>query len=234
MDSKIILAILIVALIGIVAATYQDQTGSVLETLSNVAVEDNNPEGATDILESNVGSGSDGSVKVEEDVVKSDNTATNKANKNTNTKPASNTAKPTNNNNNPTNTNNTPINNNNNPTNTNNTPINNNNNPTNTNNTPINNNNNSNNTVKPTNNTTPSSNQTNTTTYKITPTQAKQIATENLPQSLSKAVASNPKLYGSSYEVTFYMNGKSVGYYEIDANTGRITGGAFEGEVPNP
>ncbi len=220
MDSKIILAILIVALIGIVAATYQDQTGSVLETLSNVAVEDNNPEGATDILESNVGSGSDGSVKVEEDVVKSDNTATNKANKNTNTKPASNTAKPTNNNNNPTNTNNTPINNNNNPTNTNNTPI--------------NNNNNSNNTVKPTNNTTPSSNQTNTTTYKITPTQAKQIATENLPQSLSKAVASNPKLYGSSYEVTFYMNGKSVGYYEIDANTGRITGGAFEGEVPNP
>ncbi|HIJ15998.1 MAG TPA: PepSY domain-containing protein [Methanosphaera sp.] len=229
MDSKIILAILIVALIGIVAATYQDQTGSVLETLSNVAVEDNNPEGATDILESNVGSGSDGSVKVEEDVVKSDNTATNKANKNTNTKPASNTAKPTNNNNNPTNTNN-----NNNPTNTNNTPINNNNNPTNTNNTPINNNNNSNNTVKPTNNTTPSSNQTNTTTYKITPTQAKQIATENLPQSLSKAVASNPKLYGSSYEVTFYMNGKSVGYYEIDANTGRITGGAFEGEVPNP
>ncbi len=206
MDSKIILAILIVALIGIVAATYQDQTGSVLETLSNVAVEDNNPEGATDILESNVGSGSDGSVKVEEDVVKSDNTATNKANKNTNTKPASNTAKPTNNNNNPTNTNNTPI----------------------------NNNNNSNNTVKPTNNTTPSSNQTNTTTYKITPTQAKQIATENLPQSLSKAVASNPKLYGSSYEVTFYMNGKSVGYYEIDANTGRITGGAFEGEVPNP
>ena len=234
MDSKIILAILIVALIGIVAATYQDQTGSVLETLSNVAVEDNNPEGATDILESNVGSGSDGSVKVEEDVVKSDNTATNNANKNTNTKPASNTAKPTNNNNNPTNTNNTPINNNNNPTNTNNTPINNNNNPTNTNNTPINNNNNSNNTVKPTNNTTPSSNQTNTTTYKITPTQAKQIATENLPQSLSKAVASNPKLYGSSYEVTFYMNGKSVGYYEIDANTGRITGGAFEGEVPNP
>jgi len=228
-DSKIILAILIVALIGIVAATYQDQTGSVLETLSNVAVEDNNPEGATDILESNVGSGSDGSVKVEEDVVKSDNTATNKANKNTNTKPASNTAKPTNNNNNPTNTNN-----NNNPTNTNNTPINNNNNPTNTNNTPINNNNNSNNTVKPTNNTTSSSNQTNTTTYKITPTQAKQIATENLPQSLSKAVASNPKLYGSSYEVTFYMNGKSVGYYEIDANTGRITGGAFEGEVPNP
>ncbi len=220
MDSKIILAILIVALIGIVAATYQDQTGSVLETLSNVAVEDNNPEGATDILESNVGSGSDGSVKVEEDVVKSDNTAANKANKNTNTKPASNTAKPTNNNNNPTNTNNTPINNNNNPTNTNNTPI--------------NNNNNSNNTVKPTNNTTPSSNQTNTTTYKITPTQAKQIATENLPQSLSKAVASNPKLYGSSYEVTFYMNGKSVGYYEIDANTGRITGGAFEGEVPNP
>ena len=215
MDSKIILAILIVALIGIVAATYQDQTGSVLETLSNVAVEDNNPEGATDILESNVGSGSDGSVKVEEDVVKSDNTAANKANKNTNTKPASNTAKPTNNNNNPTNTNN-------------------NNNPTNTNNTQINNNNNSNNTVKPTNNTTPSSNQTNTTTYKITPTQAKQIATENLPQSLSKAVASNPKLYGSSYEVTFYMNGKSVGYYEIDANTGRITGGAFEGEVPNP
>ncbi|HIH35886.1 MAG TPA: hypothetical protein HA255_05485, partial [Methanosphaera sp.] len=106
MDSKIILAILIVALIGIVAATYQDQTGSVLETLSNVAVEDNNPEGATDILESNVGSGSDGSVKVEEDVVKSDNTAANKANKNTNTKPASNTAKPTNNNNNPTNTNN--------------------------------------------------------------------------------------------------------------------------------
>ena len=206
MDSKIILAILIVALIGIVAATYQDQTGSVLETLSNVAVEDNNPEGATDILESNVGSGSDGSVKVEEDVVKSDNTAANKANKNTNTKPASNTAKPTNNNNNPTNTNNTQI----------------------------NNNNNSNNTVKPTNNTTPSSNQTNTTTYKITPTQAKQIATENLPQSLSKAVASNPKLYGSSYEVTFYMNGKSVGYYEIDANTGRITGGAFEGEVPNP
>lgn len=211
MDSKIILAILIVALIGIVAATYQDQTGSVLETLSNVAVEDNNPEGATDILESKVGNGSDGSVKVEEDVVKSDNTAANKAkntntNKNTNTKPASNTAKPTNNNNNPTNTNNTPI----------------------------NNNNNSNNTVKPTNNTTPSSNQTNTTTYKITPTQAKQIATENLPQSLSKAVASNPKLYGSSYEVTFYMNGKSVGYYEIDANTGRITGGAFEGEVPNP
>ena len=222
MDSKIILAILIVALIGIVAATYQDQTSSVLETLSNVAVEEDNPEGATDILESNVGSSSDGSVNVEEDVVKPDNAANKKVtNKKTNTNTKKNTNHTSNSNNQvkPTNNNNS---NNNNPTNNNNNSNNN------------QNNNNSNNTVKPTNNTTASTTQSNTTTYNISSSQAKQIAIAGLPSEYSNAVASNPKLSDGYYEVTFYVNGTSVGYYEIDANTGRITGGAFQNEVPNP
>ena len=30
------------------------------------------------------------------------------------------------------------------------------------------------------------------------------------------------------------MDGKAVGYYEIDADTGAITGGAFKNEVPDP
>ncbi len=218
MDSKIILAILIVALIGIVAATYQNETSNVIDTLSNVAVEEENPEGATDILDSNIGSDSDDSVKIDEDVVKSDNTAPKKA---ANKKTTTNTNSANNNNNN----NNNGRSNSNNPTSNSNSssnPSNNNNNPSNT-----------NNSIKP-NNTNSSTSQSNTTTYKISSSTAKDIATRNLPEQYSKAVASNPKLYNGYYEVTFYMDGKSIGYYEIDANTGAITGGAFKDEVPSP
>lgn len=210
MDSKIILAILIVALIGIVAATYQTETSNVIESLSNVAVEEESPEGATDILDSNIGSNSEGSIKIDEDVVKSDNTVPKKA---VNKKTTANQKTNTNSNSGRSNVN----------------PSGNGNNTA----SPANNNpSNSNNSIN-LGNSSSSTNQSNTTTYKISSAQAKSIATQNLPGEYSKAVASTPKLYNGYYEVTFYLEGEAIGYYEIDANTGAISGGAFKGEVPD-
>lgn len=203
MDSKIILAILIVALIGVVAATYNNEATDAIQTLTSVATEEDSPDGATDILDSNLGENSENSLKIDEDVVKPDNDATKKVNgkqvQNTNSK------KPSSNSNDGSSTQNT-------------------NKPTSTANT----------TVTPSTNTNSGNQTINTTNHKISSNRAKEIATNNLPSEYSKFVASNPTINGKYYDVTFYMDGKAVGYYEIDADTGAITGGAFKNEVPDP
>lgn len=203
MDSKIILAILIVALIGVVAATYNNEATDAIQTLTSVATEEDSPDGATDILDSNLGENSENSLKIDEDVVKPDNDATKKVNEkqvqNTNSK------KPSSNSNGGSSTQNT-------------------NKPTSTANT----------TVTPSTNTNSGNQTINTTNHKISSNRAKEIATNNLPSEYSKSVASNPTINGKYYDVTFYMDGKAVGYYEIDADTGAITGGAFKNEVPDP
>lgn len=203
MDSKIILAILIVALIGVVAATYNNEATDAIQTLTSVATEEDSPDGATDILDSNLGENSENSLKIDEDVVKPDNDATKKVNEkqvqNTNSK------KPSSNSNGGSSTQNT-------------------NKPTSTANT----------TVTPSTNTNSGNQTINTTNHKISSNRAKEIATNNLPSEYSKAVASNPTINDKYYDVTFYMDGKAVGYYEIDADTGAITGGAFKNEVPDP
>lgn len=203
MDSKIILAILIVALIGVVAATYNNEATDAIQTLTSVATEEDSPDGATDILDSNLGENSENSLKIDEDVVKPDNDATKKVNgkqvQNTNSK------KPSSNSNGGSSTQNT-------------------NKPTSTANT----------TVTPSTNTNSGNQTINTTNHKISSNRAKEIATNNLPSEYSKSVASNPTINGKYYDVTFYMDGKAVGYYEIDADTGAITGGAFKNEVPDP
>lgn len=203
MDSKIILAILIVALIGVVAATYNNEATDAIQTLTSVATEDESQDSATDILDNNIGENSENSIKIDEDVVKSDNTATKKAteNKAKNTNSPKTTSNPNNGNGNQ-----------------------NSNKPTNS----------ANSTVTPSTNINSDNQRINTTTYKISSNRAKEIATNNLPSEFSKAVASNPTMNGGYYDVTFYMNGEAVGYYEIDANTGVITGGAFKNEVPEP
>lgn len=203
MDSKIILAILIVALIGVVAATYNNEATDAIQTLTSVATEEDSPDGATDILDSNLGENSENSLKIDEEVVKPDNDATKKVNEkqvqNTNSK------KPSSNSNGGSSTQNT-------------------NKPTSTANT----------TVTPSTNTNSGNQTINTTNHKISSNRAKEIATNNLPSEYSKAVASNPTINDKYYDVTFYMDGKAVGYYEIDADTGAITGGAFKNEVPDP
>ena len=203
MDSKIILAILIVALIGVVAATYNNEATDAIQTLTSVATEEDSPDGATDILDSNLGENSENSLKIDEDIVKPDNDATKKVNgkqvQNTNSK------KPSSNSNDGSSTQNT-------------------NKPTSTANT----------TVTPSTNTNSGNQTINTTNHKISSNRAKEIATNNLPSEYSKAVASNPTINDKYYDVTFYMDGKAVGYYEIDADTGAITGGAFKNEVPDP
>jgi len=193
LDSKIILAILIVALIGVVAATYNNEATEAIQTLTSVATEEDSQDGATDILDSNIGSNSQDSLKIDEDVVKPD-TSTKQA---TNNKASTNQANNINSNQNT-------------------------NKPATT----------TNNTAKPNTDNNSNNQQVDTTTPKISSTEAKNIATNNLPNEFSKAVASTPKLYDDSYEVTFYENGEAVGYYEINANSGAITGGAFKGEVP--
>lgn len=203
MDSKIILAILIVALIGIVAATYNNEATDAIETLTSVATEDDSQDSATDILDSNIGSNSENSLKIDEDVVKPDNptniVTNNKNNKASTTK----TVQTSSNSNGGTSNQKT-------------------NNPT------------ANNSINTNVNTNSSNNQDiNSTTVKISSARAKEIATNNLPENFKNAIASTPKLYDKYYEVTFFMDGKAIGYYEIDADTGVITGGAFEGEVPD-
>jgi hypothetical protein len=65
LDSKIILAILIVALIGVVAATYNNEATEAIQTLTSVATEEDSQDGATDILDSNIGSNSQDSLKID-------------------------------------------------------------------------------------------------------------------------------------------------------------------------
>ncbi len=191
MDSKIILAILIVALIGIVAATYQNETSDAIETLSNVATEDEVSDSVTDILDNGVDANSESlSNIIEEDVVKPDNGISTKSNN----KNQINTVKQNKISNNNQKTPNNVV--------------------------------NKNQTIINNNTTNPS--------VKISAVEAKKIATDNLPEEYSKAVASTPTLNNKYYEVNFYLDEEVIGYYEIDANTGKITGGAFKGEVPEP
>ncbi len=216
MDSKIILAILIVALIGVVAATYNNEATDAIQTLTSVATEEDSQDSATDILESDVGSTPQDSLTIDEDVVKPDNSAAKKStNKKDNKAPSTSTQQSSSNTQQTSSNSNTGTSSNSN---------------TGTSNQPTT----TNNTVNPSTNTNNSNNQqSNTTTTKISSSRAKEIATNNLPGDFKNAVASTPKLYDNFYEVTFYSNGKAVGYYEIDANTGAITGGAFENEVPD-
>lgn len=195
MDSKILLAILIVALIGIVAATYNNEATDAIQTLTSVATEEDSQDSATDILDSDISSPSQDSSKIDEDVVKPDNGDTKKGTDNK----VSNAKTPSNSNNGNSNQNTKPT--------------------------------NTTNTLNP--NTNNSNNQQTNPNVKISSTRAKEIATNNLPKNYTNAVASTPKLYDRYYEVTFFADGKAIGYYEIDAYTGAITGGAFENEVPD-
>jgi uncharacterized membrane protein YkoI len=193
-DSKIILAILIVALIGVVAATYNGQTNDAINTLSSVATEDTPTESVTDSVETADGSTSDSSLTIDESTVKPDSkTSTKKTtskkttDKKTSTKTQTTTNKKISN---PTNTQNSARN-------------------------------------------KPVSIETNNTQQKlnISLEEAKSIALSQLPEKFKGATVSQPKLTGQYYEVSFTKNNQIIGYYEIDANTGKITGGAFVDEV---
>lgn len=69
MDSKIILTIIIVAVIGVVAATYQTDTGSLMNTLTSVGTEDT-PSISDEVQSPNTGASQSG-VAVEENIVTS-------------------------------------------------------------------------------------------------------------------------------------------------------------------
>ena len=69
MDSKIIFTIIIVAVIGVVAATYQTDTGSLMNTLTSVGTEDT-PSISDEVQSPNTGA-SPGGAAVEENIVTS-------------------------------------------------------------------------------------------------------------------------------------------------------------------
>ncbi len=199
MDSKIILAIFIVALIGIVAATYQNETNDVIDTLSNVATEDS---GVTTDVETPTGDSisiNDNSGVIDESTVKLDTSTSSVTTQkqSTNSKPRTNTASSGSN------------------------KISSGQSTTTTNNTTTNNN-------KPTNN--PLVN-------KISQSTAVNTGRAQLPAEYKDATYSitetsidnNPYYY-----VNFYKNGEMVAYYEINANSGRVSGGAIVNETPTP
>ena len=194
MDSKIILAILIVALIGIVAATYQSETNDIMNTLTSVDTEDNPSDSIADIDEAGVGNtNSQNNLKIDEDVVKPDTTvvSTNPTkNQQINSRSSASTGSSDNSqaSNNQQNTN-------------------------------------------------PQSDNSNTNTQdnnQISQEKAIDIASKNLPSQFSNAQVATTTLNNDYYTVSFKENGEIIGEYEISAKTGKITGGAFKNEVPNP
>lgn len=207
MDSKIILAILIVALIGIVAATYQTETDDVISTLSNVATEDSDiVESVTDIAQTSAEQVN--SVEVDENVVQPDSNVNTKietkqkeSDNNINKVPATQTNSKTKKQvQTSTNTNTQQKTNNNAHTNT----------------------TNSNNISSA------------PTTTKISQTEAISIAKNNLkdwPSNYQKVSETtiNGKPY---YIVNMYQDGEIIASFEIDANNGKITGGGVKGEAP--
>lgn len=191
MDNKIILAILIVALIGIVAATYQSETKDVVNTLTSVATEDTPTDSATDQLDISSEGNSPASIKIDEDVVKTDTSAStprqnihrqSSSSSNVRSSSSSSSSQSNSGNNN-------------------------------------------------------QGTNTNQNSAKISTAQAVTTAVSALPSQYQDATYTTSqttydgKLY---YIITFFKNGKNIGYYEIDGTTNTITGGAFAGEVPDP
>ena len=210
MDKKIIIAIVIVALIGIVAATYNatDDENSVFNPLSGVLTDE---QTVTDLaaIEAN-GAGS----PTQEDTSNTGINSKNNVDSKNNANRASGTTTQSSNNNNQNNANNATITSN------------------------GNNNQQQSNPQKPGTNTptnkTPSSNKTSI----ISSAQASVIAKNaaiadgltSVTTSLSEEITANGIKY---YLINVYSNGKFIGYYEISSKTGEITGGAFEGEAPD-
>ncbi len=204
MDSKIILAILIVALIGIVAATYHGETGNLMNSLSNVATEDSSGQSVTDIAKATGDSAN--SVKVDESIVQPDSSVNSKvapsksSNNNqrtsqSNSGSSSNGGTSSNNGGSSSNQNTGQA------------------------NTPTN-----------TNNQNSNSNQ----SSGISEAEAMSIAKNSLPpevtsdyQTVSEKTSNGEKYY----EVKMYKNGEMIAYSDIDPN-GKITGGAIKGEAP--
>lgn len=208
-DKKITIAIVIVALIGIVAATYNatDDENSVFNPLSGVLTDE---QTVTDLaaIEAN-GAGS----PTQEDNSNTGINSKNNVDSKNNANGASGTTTQSSNNN-QNNANNATITSN------------------------GNNNQQQSNPQKPRTNTptnkTPSSNNTSL----ISSAQASVIAKNaaiadgltSVTTSLSEEITANGIKY---YLINVYSNGKFIGYYEISSKTGEITGGAFEGEAPN-
>ena len=183
MDSKIILAILVVALIGVVAATYHTETNDAINSLANVATENSPEESTTDILEAESSSVSDNAVTTDEDTVKPEKstTTTSKNKKQVASSSASSTK--------------------------------------------------SNNQVSTSKKTKPS-NSSNVQSY-ISKSKAESIAKSKVSSQYPGATTS-AKLNGKYYLVTLKNNGKVIGELEIDAISGKVTGGAMVDEVPDP
>ena len=183
MDSKIILAILVVALIGIVAATYHTETNDAINSLANVATEPATTESSNDIEDasSTSDSDSDSSIKIDEDTVKPDKTASTTSKTKKQVKSASTSTK-------------------------------------------------SNSQVSTSQKTQKS---TNNVQSKISKSKAESIAKSQIASQYPSATA-NAVLKGNYYLVTIKNNGQIIGEYEINAITGKVTGGAMVNEVPDP
>ncbi|OED29521.1 hypothetical protein [Methanosphaera sp. WGK6] len=190
MDKKIILVVLIVALIGIVAATYNINTDTLANQLASVGIEDGATESATDLVAE---SGDSASTPTSSDsssatTGSSNNDNSNSGNSNSNSN-AQTTTSPTNKITSQNKTTNNPI------------------------------------------------SQNKTTKYTIS--QATVLANNWMTSQSSHttAKASYRSTFTSSgdeyYVFIFRENGKVVGEIEMNAQTGSVTGGAFEGEV-NP
>lgn len=226
MDSKIILAVLIVALIGIVAATYHNQTSDVMNSLANVATEDSDAvKSVTDLAEAS--SAGSGSMKVDESIVQPDSSvnskvvSTPKSSNSQKTSPPSTSSSSSDSANSPsTDTNNQGI-----SSNT----------ATDSSNTPSGSSNTS--TQQPYNSNNPTNNNQNSSSQQsgISETEAMSIAKNNLPtgvtsdyQKVSETTINGEKYY----DVNLYKDGEIIASAEINSK-GNITGGAMVGEAPS-
>ncbi|RAP53316.1 MAG: hypothetical protein BZ138_01285 [Methanosphaera sp. rholeuAM270] len=231
MDSKIILTILVVALIGIVAATYNTQTNDVMNSLANVATEDSNlAESVTDIAEKNLGENSANSVQVDEGIVQPDSSVNNKV---------STTKKSSTSNQQPVTTNGSSS------TSPSTQSGNQGNSQQSSSQGSSQQSNNQGNAQQSSTQTADTSSQqesstaqsdNNTVSPKISESEAMSIAKNNLGDGLSSNYqkVSETTINGKPYyEVNLYQDGEIIGYAEIDATNGRITGGATKGEAPS-
>lgn len=230
MDSKIILAVLIVALIGIVAATYQSETNDIMNSLANVATEDSDvAESVTDLAEAS-GEGAN-SVQVDESIVQPDSSVNSKVV--STPKSTNNQQNPTTSNSNSGNSQNTPASN---TGSSSNTPASNTNSSTGT---PTSNSNSSTGTNSQSNTNTQQSNSSSNNNQNqesgITETEAMSIAKNNLPEGMTSDYqkVSETTINGEKYyDVNLYKDGEIIASAEINSH-GNITGGAIVGEAPS-
>lgn len=201
MDSKIILAILIVALIGVVAATYHNETQEAMNTLTSVATENSPEDSVTDAVDLESASASKSSVQSQDTVKTDTGTAKATANKQQTDRSSGSSSK------NKVSTNSKPKT-----------------------TTATNNGNTANSNKKPASSASSPSSQ-----YKVSKAQAISTAVSALPSNLKSSTykVTNPTKSYPCYIISFYKKGKNVGFYEVDANSNKVTGGAFEGEVPD-